>query len=151
MKKIFILIIFITNIVCSISKAQNTFPASGSVGIGTTTPNTSSLLEVLSVKKGVLIPRMTRAQRDAIATSASGLLIYQTNSTPGFYYYSNTALWTPILPQPGWSLTGNKSTTASNYLGTTDNNSLRIKTNNIQRAVIDNLGNIGIGTTTTGK
>ena len=34
---------------------------------------------------------MTKTQRDAIATPAIGLLIYQTNSTPGFYYYDGTA------------------------------------------------------------
>ena len=76
--------------------AQNTFPATGSVGIGTTTPNVSSILEVKSTTKGVLIPRMTKTQRDAIATPATGLLIYQTNSQPGFYYYSGTA-WTAMI------------------------------------------------------
>jgi hypothetical protein len=78
-------------------KAQNTFPSTGAAGIGTTTPNTSSLLEIKSTSKGVLIPRMTLVQRNAIpvATSTTGLLIYQTNNTPGFYYYSGTA-WTPI-------------------------------------------------------
>src|SRR6266480_3335843 len=72
---------------CRISFAQNTFPSTGSVGIGTTTPNASSILEVKSTTKGVLIPRMTKTQRDAIASPAQGLLIYQTNSTPGLYYY----------------------------------------------------------------
>ena len=75
--------------------AQNTFPATGSAGIGTNAPNASSLLEMLSTSKGLLIPRMTKTQRDAIATPATGLMIYQTNSTPGFYYYSGTA-WTAI-------------------------------------------------------
>ena len=36
---------------------------------------------------------MTQTQRNAIAAPAAGLLIYQTNNTPGFYYYSGTA-WT---------------------------------------------------------
>ncbi len=68
----------------------NTFPSTGSVGIGTTTPDASSLLEIKSTKKGLLIPRMTKTQRDAIASPAIGLLIYQTNSTPGFYYYDGS-------------------------------------------------------------
>jgi hypothetical protein len=38
---------------------------------------------------------MTLAQRNAIATPATGLLIYQTNNTPGFYYYNGTA-WTAV-------------------------------------------------------
>src|ERR1043165_3168461 len=80
------------------SRAQNTFPSSGSAGIGTTTPNSSSLLDITSTAKGVLVPRMNKTQRDAIATPATGLLIYQTNSTPGFYYYSGTA-WTAVSPK----------------------------------------------------
>lgn len=54
-------------------------------GIGTTTPNASAKLEVASTDKGVLIPRMTESQRDAIVSPANGLLIYQTDSLPGFY------------------------------------------------------------------
>ncbi|MBC8046542.1 MAG: hypothetical protein H7Y00_07085, partial [Fimbriimonadaceae bacterium] len=73
----------------------NTFPATGSAGVGTTTPNASSILEVNSTTQGMLAPRMTKTQRDAIATPATGLLIYQTNSTPGFYYFNGTA-WTAV-------------------------------------------------------
>lgn len=75
--------------------AQNTYPGSGAVGIGTLSPNSSSLLDVTSTSKGVLLPRMTKAQRDAILTPSVGLLIYQTNSAPGFYYYNGSA-WTAI-------------------------------------------------------
>jgi trimeric autotransporter adhesin len=78
--------------------AQNTFPASGSTGIGTTTPDASALLEVKSTNKGILVPRMTLAQRNAIASPAQGLLIYQTNVTQGFYFYNGStwiALATP--------------------------------------------------------
>src|ERR1700675_2110510 len=78
--------------------AQNTFPSSGPAGIGTTTPNASSLLDVTSTTKGILVPRMTKTQRDAIVSPATGLLIYQTNNTPGFYYYSGTA-WTAVAPK----------------------------------------------------
>ncbi len=76
--------------------AQNTFPATGNVGIGTGAPAASALLEVKSTTKGVLIPRMTQAQRDLITVSSAvnGLLIYQINNMPGFYYYSNG--WVPI-------------------------------------------------------
>ncbi|TDA85852.1 hypothetical protein E0702_17340, partial [Halomonas marinisediminis] len=48
------------------------------VGIGTTTPDASSALEVQSTEKGLLIPRMTSAQRTAIASPALGLLVYDT-------------------------------------------------------------------------
>jgi hypothetical protein len=69
----------------------NTFPSTGAAGIGTLTPNASALLEINSTSKGLLISRMTKAQRDAIAAPTVGLLIYQTNNTPGFYYYSGSA------------------------------------------------------------
>jgi uncharacterized protein (TIGR02145 family) len=65
------------------------------VGINTNTPDASSALEIESTTGGILIPRMTEAQRDAIVSPASGLMIYQTNETSGFYFYNGT-LWTKI-------------------------------------------------------
>src|SRR5262245_27604613 len=73
----------------------NIFPATGAAGIGTLSPAASSSLDVVSTSTGILIPRMTKTQRDAIISPATGLLIYQTNSTPGFYFYSGAA-WAPI-------------------------------------------------------
>ena len=109
--------------------AQNTFPATGSVGIGTTSPTASALLEVRSMLKGVLIPRMTMAQRDAIISPVVGLLIYQTNAIPGFYYYSGSA-WIAVASTTSWSLTGNRATNpATNFVGTADAKPLVFKTN----------------------
>mgnify|MGYP001597562776 CR=1 FL=1 len=65
------------------------------VGINTNTPDASSALEIESTTGGILIPRLTETQRDAIASPASGLMIYQTNETSGFYFYNGT-LWTKI-------------------------------------------------------
>src|SRR4030095_2535516 len=79
------------------TKAQNIFPSTGAAGIGTTTPDASSLLEIKSTLKGLLISRMTQAQRNAIASPATGLLIYQTNGTTGFYYYNGTT-WIAVSP-----------------------------------------------------
>ncbi|HEX5151342.1 MAG TPA: tail fiber domain-containing protein [Parafilimonas sp.] len=73
-----------------IGAQTNSFPSTGSAGIGTLTPDASSLLEIKSTSKGLLIPRMTKTQRNLIATPATGLMIYQTNSTPGFYYYDGS-------------------------------------------------------------
>jgi hypothetical protein len=57
-------------------KAQtNTYPLTGSAGLGTTTPTASALLDMTSTSQGLLAPRMTKAQRDAIASPATGLLI----------------------------------------------------------------------------
>ncbi len=57
----------------------NTF-CQNSVGIGTVTPNTSAVLDISSTTKGLLIPRMTTAQRTAISSPASGLLVFDTNT-----------------------------------------------------------------------
>ena len=88
----YILLLIISFCLATVSFAQtNTFPSSGAAGIGTTTPDASSKLEIVSTTKGILIPRMTLTQRNAIAKPATSLLIYQTNSTPGFYYYTGSA------------------------------------------------------------
>ena len=60
------------------------------VGIGTLQPHSSAILEIneLGNHKGVLIPRITDAEKNSILNPATGLLIYQTDSTQGFYYYS---------------------------------------------------------------
>lgn len=63
-----------------------------SVGIGTTatTPHASSVLDVSSTDKGVLLPRMLAAQRAGIPSPATGLLVYQTDGVAGYYYYAGS-------------------------------------------------------------
>lgn len=51
-----------------------------SVGIGTNTPDPSAKLDIVSTSTGLLPPRMTAAQRDAIPNPAAGLMIYNTTS-----------------------------------------------------------------------
>jgi len=93
------------------------------VGIGTTTPDASAAIEVSSTTAGMLTPRMTQTQRDAIASPATGLLIYQTNNAPGFYYY-NGAIWTTFSGSDNdWTISGNDMYNA-------------------------NTGNVGVGNTT---
>jgi hypothetical protein len=117
------------------------------VGIGTVTPHESSVLDIASTTAGLLAPRMTAAQKTAIATPATGLLIYQTDGTAGFYYYNGTA-WTPF-GSSGWGLTGNAGTNpTSNFLGTTDAQDLVVKTNNTEAIRILSDGKIGVGTAT---
>jgi uncharacterized protein (TIGR02145 family) len=65
------------------------------VGINTNTPDASSALEIESTTGGILIPRLTETQRDAITEPATGLMIYQTNQTTGFYFFDGT-VWTKI-------------------------------------------------------
>ncbi len=69
-------------------------------------PDPSSMLDVKSTTKGVLIPRMTASQRAAIATPATGLLVFQTDGTTGAYYFSGTA-WTYLGFGSGDGFSGN--------------------------------------------
>jgi hypothetical protein len=73
------------------------FAGNAQIGIGTTTPNASSILDVSSTTQGLLAPRMTTVQRNAITTPADGLLVYDTDLKFFFYYISSTATWTPIV------------------------------------------------------
>ena len=65
------------------------------VGINTNTPDASSALEIESTTGGILIPRLTETQRDEIVAPTTGLMIYQSDETAGFYYY-NGSIWTNV-------------------------------------------------------
>ncbi len=123
-------------IMCSLSYSQ--------VGIGTTTPDPSAILDITTTEKGLLIPRMTLTEKNAIPSPATGLLVYQTDGTTGFWYY-NGASWTTFTSS-GWSLTGDVGTNPTiNFLGTTDNQDFVIATNNTERIRFQADGDIGIG------
>lgn len=103
-----IVLLFILAASASLLQAQ-------SVGIGTTTPNANAQLDVVSTTKGLLIPRMTGAQRNAIASPVAGLMVYQTNtvltlptSGPGFYVHSGTD-WKLMAraENNSWTISGN--------------------------------------------
>jgi len=81
---LFFMVFFINNI-----KGQT------NIGIGTYTPHVSAALEIQDTSRGILIPRMTMAQRNTIQNPAEGLMVYQTDSTKGFWYYSGL-LWNKL-------------------------------------------------------
>lgn len=77
-------------------ETDSTVYTSKIVGIGNSSPDTTAILDLSNPdNKGVLIPSMTTAQKTAIADPANGLLVYQTDSIPGFYFYDGTA-WSRI-------------------------------------------------------
>ena len=84
MKRIILIVFILFTAICS---AQ--------VGIGTTSPDSSSVLDITATDAGLLVPRMTETQRDEITSPATGLIIYQTDATTGFYFYNSTA-WTKL-------------------------------------------------------
>ncbi len=137
------------------------------VGINATgaLPNASAGLDVDFNNKGVLIPRLslTAVNNPAPVTSpAVSLLVYNTNASitggcgAGYYYWNGTQ-WICLLSSTGtsggsslaWLTTGNTGTSPSiNFLGTTDNNDLVIKTNNSEIARFTAGWRVGIGTAT---
>ena len=59
--------------------SSNLYNDGTNVGIGTTNPSSSAMLDVSSTNLGILIPRMTTAQMNAISSPATGLIIYNTD------------------------------------------------------------------------
>lgn len=64
------------------------------VGIGTNTPHTSAMLEVTATDRGMLVPRLTSAQRNAIATPAQGLFVFDIDT--GTFWFFNGGFWVNI-------------------------------------------------------
>ena len=84
------------------------------VGIGTTAPNASAALDIVSSTKGALLPRLTSAQRGTIANPATGLLMFQTDAPMGFYYNAGTAA------APQWQLLNPNGDNLGNHTATQD-------------------------------
>lgn len=93
--KLFIIVFFVS------------FQLFAQVGVNTTTPNPSSMLDVTATNKGVLFPRVSLSninvtQLDGVNTAATGLLIWNTNAATvggngvGYYYFNGT-IWVPVM------------------------------------------------------
>jgi hypothetical protein len=75
----------------------NTFYSSGQVGVGTSNPNVAAIIEIASTSQGVLFPRMTKVQRDAISSPPTGLILFVTDGdNEGLYIYKSTG-WVQII------------------------------------------------------
>tara|TARA_R110000851_G_scaffold190370_2_gene340980 strand:- start:125 stop:1675 length:1551 start_codon:yes stop_codon:yes gene_type:complete len=128
------------------------------VGINTTTPDPSSILDVSATDRGVLFPRVAltgTADNNTILNPAVSLLVYNTATTadlnPGFYYW-NGSTWNSISQgstgtggnSDGWSLNGN-NVDGSKFLGTTNYTALNFKVNNSRFALFDPHGGMALG------
>lgn len=132
------------------------------VGIGTTNPTPSSILDISSSNKGVLLPRISLSSTTdttTISSPATGLLIYNTATVldvlPGFYYWDGSK-WVSITAtstNTDWSLNGNdlNSGSGTEFIGTTSNHSFVQKVNNQQIGRLDANGSaiFGFGATST--
>ena len=63
------------------------------IGIGTITPDATSILDITSTTQGMLAPRMTTAQRTAITTPAESLLVFDTTEKAFYFYNTLSATW----------------------------------------------------------
>lgn len=125
------------------------------VGIGTVNPNAT--IDIVASNQatptnndGILIPRIDVFPATNPTLAQDSMIVYLTTTdgtdAPGFYYWNNaTTSWLPFggASTTGWDLTGNAGTVnGTNFLGTTDNQNLDIRTNNIVRARFTSQGQL---------
>jgi len=70
-------------------------------------PNASAMLDVQSTSKGMLVPRMTTVQRTAIASPATGLLVF--DNTTGSFWFKNASKWVELIDSSNTTWTKNAS------------------------------------------
>ena len=130
------------------------------VGINSTgaTPDLSAILDVSATDKGMLVPRVAltlTTDPSPVTSPATSLLVYNTATVndvvTGYYYWDGTQ-WVRLMTNESndWSVDGNSGTTVgTNFLGTTDQEALAFKTNNVDRMRIhESLPYVSIGHTT---
>ncbi len=129
------------------------FSVTAQVAINTngSTADESSVLDVQSTEHGLLIPRMTQIQREAISNPATGLLVYQTDGTKGFYYNMGTPAspnWIGLSSTLITQIADADGDTKVQVEETPDEDTIRFDVAGTERMTITPSGNVGIGTTT---
>ncbi|MDC2982037.1 hypothetical protein OAZ21_01540 [Bacteroidota bacterium] len=121
----------------------------------------SAILDVSSTTKGLLVPRMTQTQRNAISSPATGLLIFQTDNTPGYYYYTGSA-WTALNTTgtddqtiaevlTEGSSANDAQTLSIDQINARDGDGLKLFNDGNEGIFIADGGGVGIGTITPSK
>lgn len=104
----------------------------------------------LATMGDVVLAQAALSSPSSPAGIAVGQMLYNTNASSGLpvgpVYWDGTQ-WQPVAGND-WKTTGNAGTTGANFLGTTDSRSLRIRTNNVERMVVDSMGRVQLGTST---
>src|SRR5688572_14648067 len=113
------------------------FCLTGQVAINqdNSTPDPSSLLDVKSTSKGMLVPRMATANRNAIGTPATGLLVYDTD-VKSFFFFDGTA-WKEIRRGNVTELADTDNDTKVQVESVADEDKIRFKTANFEQLILD--------------
>lgn len=111
-----------------------------SINTDGSTANNSALLDVKSNDKGVLIPRMSKAQKNAIPSPATGLLVFQNApDSTGFYFYNGTGwnwLSSVVADTIAWKTAGNSGLPDTSFIGHRDLKPLNFRLNNLRFGMI---------------
>ena len=106
-----ILFIFLCLTLPQLAKSQG-------IGINNTSPDASAILDLTATDRGLLVPRMTQIQKNAISSPATGLLIFQTDVDIGYYFYDSSA-WIKLTSssETTWTKSGNFVYNSSDSVG----------------------------------
>jgi hypothetical protein len=129
MKNLILILVFT---VCSLATHAQ------SVGINTTSPDNSAVLDITSTTKGILIPRMDSVGRSAITNPAKGLMVYD-STLKSFYFYNGTV----------WNAIGNEIAESDPKVGNLTLNYMpKWNGTSLQNGLVyDNGTKLGVGTT----
>ncbi len=101
-------VVALSLIAFSLSRAQGV-----AINASNAPADSSAMLDVSSLTKGILIPRLTQLQRQAIPSPATGLIIYQSDTLPGLYLNVGTP------SSPAWMVFGGHPNSSNTFLGLT--------------------------------
>lgn len=144
-------------------------PAAMIAQVGINTPAPTSTLDIFannptgtaSTVDGIVIPRIDRQRAQSMASIPVSTLVYINNistgtaagitqdvTSVGFYHFDGTK-WVALVTTPSnndWRTTGNTGTTpATNFIGTSDNQPLVFKVNNVNSGFINSTSAVAFG------
>jgi len=128
MKNLIILLSAISILISPAALAQVSISTDGSA------PHSSAMLEVKSIDRGILVPRLTTVQREGISGPAEGLLVYD-NDTDSFWFYSGS-LWQELRTGAGTELTDADNDTKVTVDNGSDEDLIRFQLGGAEKMVL---------------